>query len=229
MEHEGQRIRVAVQKSGRLTDHSVDLLERCGLKFTRSKDKLFCFGENMPIDLLLVRDDDIPGLVSDDVCDLGIVGRNVVEEKRLQMRLRLVEQHHALAGRHALARALGGLGEVDLERVAHVGALGGKIATGEPAAARIAGRGHRDAVSGWAPTPARWGSAPARRSTVPPSAGCASGEEAYSLAMLFSEQFDAMNKPPNFQIFASDIDEESLSIARMGIYPASNTANRGAK
>lgn len=84
MDLKQQRIRIAVQKSGRLTDHSVDLLERCGLKFTRSKDKLFCFGENMPIDLLLVRDDDIPGLVSDDVCDLGIVGYNVVEEKRLQ-------------------------------------------------------------------------------------------------------------------------------------------------
>ena len=78
-----QRIKIAVQKSGRLTDHSLDLLERCGLKFTRSKDQLFCFGENMPIDLLLVRDDDIPGLVSDDVCDLGIVGLNIVGEKRL--------------------------------------------------------------------------------------------------------------------------------------------------
>ncbi|MEM1174376.1 MAG: ATP phosphoribosyltransferase [Pseudomonadota bacterium] len=83
MDTSKQRIRIAVQKSGRLTDHSIDLLERCGLKFTRSKDRLFCFGENMPIDLLLVRDDDIPGLVSDDVCDLGIVGMNVVEEKRL--------------------------------------------------------------------------------------------------------------------------------------------------
>jgi len=78
-----QRIKIAVQKSGRLTDHSLDLLERCGLKFTQSKDQLFCFGENMPVDLLLVRDDDIPGLVSDDVCDLGIVGLNVVGEKRL--------------------------------------------------------------------------------------------------------------------------------------------------
>ena len=83
MDMSKQRIRIAVQKSGRLTDHSIDLLERCGLKFTRSKDRLFCFGENMPVDLLLVRDDDIPGLVSDDVCDLGIVGLNVVEEKRL--------------------------------------------------------------------------------------------------------------------------------------------------
>lgn len=81
MNTEEQRIKIAVQKSGRLTDHSLDLLERCGLKFTQSKDQLFCYGENMPVDLLLVRDDDIPGLVSDDVCDLGIVGQNVVMEK----------------------------------------------------------------------------------------------------------------------------------------------------
>ena len=80
-----QRIQIAVQKTGRLTDHSSELLERCGLKLTRSTDQLICYGENMPIDLLLVRDDDIPGLVSDDVCDLGIVGLNVVEEKRLQL------------------------------------------------------------------------------------------------------------------------------------------------
>ena len=83
MEMSEQRIKIAVQKSGRLTDHSLDLLERCGLKFIQSKDQLFCFGENMPVDLLLVRDDDIPGLVSDDVCDLGIAGLNVITEKRL--------------------------------------------------------------------------------------------------------------------------------------------------
>lgn len=85
MDQSEQRIKIAVQKTGRLTDHSIDLLERCGLKVTRSKNQLICYGENMPIDLLLVRDDDIPGLVSDDVCDLGIVGLNVVEEKRLQL------------------------------------------------------------------------------------------------------------------------------------------------
>jgi len=82
MDASTQRIKIAVQKNGRLTEHSIDLLERCGLKVTKSKDQLFCYGENMPIDLLLVRDDDIPGLVSDDVCDLGIVGLNIVEEKR---------------------------------------------------------------------------------------------------------------------------------------------------
>ncbi|MDH4110789.1 MAG: ATP phosphoribosyltransferase [Gammaproteobacteria bacterium] len=85
MDNPEQRIKIAVQKSGRLTDHSLDMLARCGLKFTQSKDQLFCYGENMPIDLLLVRDDDIPGLVSEDVCDLGIVGRNIVEEKRLAL------------------------------------------------------------------------------------------------------------------------------------------------
>jgi ATP phosphoribosyltransferase len=85
MDTSEQRIKIAVQKTGRLTEHSQDLLERCGLKLTKSKDRLFCYGENMPIDLLLVRDDDIPGLVSDDVCDLGIVGLNVVEEKRLAL------------------------------------------------------------------------------------------------------------------------------------------------
>ena len=78
-----QRLKVAVQKTGRLTDHSLDLLTRCGLKYSRGKDQLLCYGENMPLDVLLVRDDDIPDLVQEDVCDLGIVGRNVVEEKRL--------------------------------------------------------------------------------------------------------------------------------------------------
>ena len=78
-----ERLKVAVQKSGRLTDNSLDLLVRCGLKYSRGKDQLLCYGENMPLDVLLVRDDDIPDLVQEDVCDLGVVGLNVVEEKRI--------------------------------------------------------------------------------------------------------------------------------------------------
>ncbi|MEO8012041.1 MAG: ATP phosphoribosyltransferase [Dokdonella sp.] len=77
------RLRIAVQKSGRLSDASQDLLARCGLKFRRSRDKLFCFGESLPIDLLLVRDDDVPTMIADGVCDLGIVGRNVLAEQIL--------------------------------------------------------------------------------------------------------------------------------------------------
>jgi ATP phosphoribosyltransferase len=79
------RIKIAVQKSGRLTDHSLELLVRCGLSYSRGKDQLICYGENMPVDVLLVRDDDIPRLVQEDICDLGIVGRNIIEERRLEL------------------------------------------------------------------------------------------------------------------------------------------------
>ncbi|HSN00315.1 MAG TPA: ATP phosphoribosyltransferase [Rudaea sp.] len=75
-----ERLRIAVQKSGRLAELSQDMLARCGLRFRHSRDRLFCFGESLPIDLLLVRDDDIPGLIAQGVCDLGIVGRNVLSE-----------------------------------------------------------------------------------------------------------------------------------------------------
>jgi ATP phosphoribosyltransferase len=74
------RLRVAIQKSGRLSERSQDLLKNCGLKFARSKDKLFWFGQDFPVDLLLVRDDDIPRLLLDGVCDLGIVGENIACE-----------------------------------------------------------------------------------------------------------------------------------------------------
>ena len=57
------------------------LLASCGLSWRESRDRLFCYGESLPIDLLLVRDDDIPGLIADGVCDLGIVGRNVLLEQ----------------------------------------------------------------------------------------------------------------------------------------------------
>src|SRR5687768_4628854 len=82
------RLKLAVQKSGRLTDPSLDLLSRCGLKLSRGKDQLMGFGENMPLDVLFVRDDDIPDLVQEDVCDLGLVGLNVLEEKRLELESR---------------------------------------------------------------------------------------------------------------------------------------------
>ena len=83
MELKGARIKIAVQKSGRLTDHSMELLVRCGLSYSKGRDQLICYGENMPVDVLLVRDDDIPSLVQEDVCDLGIVGVNIIEESRL--------------------------------------------------------------------------------------------------------------------------------------------------
>jgi ATP phosphoribosyltransferase len=88
MDSPAPRLKLAVQKSGRLTDPSIDLLARCGLKLSRGKDQLMGFGENMPLDVLFVRDDDIPDLVQEDVCDLGLVGLNVLEEKRLELAAR---------------------------------------------------------------------------------------------------------------------------------------------
>ncbi len=82
------RLKIAIQKSGRLADKSLALLERSGLQFARSKDKLFWYGRNQPVDLLLVRDDDIPRLLVEGVCQLGIVGENVAEEKLLESRCR---------------------------------------------------------------------------------------------------------------------------------------------
>ena len=77
-----ERIRIALQKSGRLAEDSIELLKHCGLHVARSKDQLFCRIKELPIDVLLVRDDDIPGFVSNGICDLGIVGENVFAEKK---------------------------------------------------------------------------------------------------------------------------------------------------
>lgn len=77
------RLRIAIQKSGRLAEPARALLASCGLSWRESRDRLFCYGESLPIDLLLVRDDDIPGLIAEGVCDLGIVGRNVLCEQDL--------------------------------------------------------------------------------------------------------------------------------------------------
>lgn len=75
------RLRIAIQKNGRLSDPARALLSACGLSWRESRDRLFCYGESAPIDLLLVRDDDIPGLIAGGLCDLGIVGRNVMLEQ----------------------------------------------------------------------------------------------------------------------------------------------------
>ncbi|ABJ90541.1 ATP phosphoribosyltransferase [Buchnera aphidicola] len=77
------RIRLAIQKSGRLSYDSQNLLKSCGVKVNLQKSSLIAFAENMPIDVMLVRDDDIPGLIMDGVVELGIIGLNVLEEKRL--------------------------------------------------------------------------------------------------------------------------------------------------
>jgi len=78
-----QRLRIALQKKGRLADDSFKLLKNCGLRFTIRGGGLLARVKNMPIDLLLLRDDDIPSFVSNDACDIGIVGENVLVEEQL--------------------------------------------------------------------------------------------------------------------------------------------------
>ena len=81
------RLRIAMQKSGRLSDDTQALLKRCGLKLNVSDRRLLAHVSNMPIDIMRVRSSDIPGLVMDGVCDLGIVGDNTLEETALEREL----------------------------------------------------------------------------------------------------------------------------------------------
>ncbi|MFC0309640.1 ATP phosphoribosyltransferase [Gallibacterium trehalosifermentans] len=78
------RLRIAMQKSGRLSKDSQELLKQCGVKINLNEQRLIAYAENLPIDILRVRDDDIPGLVFDGVVDLGIIGENVLEEEELR-------------------------------------------------------------------------------------------------------------------------------------------------
>jgi ATP phosphoribosyltransferase len=76
-----QIIRIAVQKSGRLSDDSLSLIKECGIKFYNGTGKLKSTSSNFPVEFLFLRDDDIPGYVADGVADLGIVGQNELVEK----------------------------------------------------------------------------------------------------------------------------------------------------
>lgn len=79
-----KRLRIAMQKSGRLSDDTQALFKRCGLKLNVADRRLLAHVSNMPIDIMRVRASDIPGLVMDGICDLGIVGDNTLEEEELE-------------------------------------------------------------------------------------------------------------------------------------------------
>tara|TARA_Y200000002_G_scaffold382551_1_gene399986 strand:- start:1717 stop:2598 length:882 start_codon:yes stop_codon:yes gene_type:complete len=78
-------LRIAIQKSGRLTDKTIDLLHGIGIEFDNYKRNLMVKTRNFDVELLLLRDDDIPEYVQDGVCDLGFVGANEVFEKKNQV------------------------------------------------------------------------------------------------------------------------------------------------
>ncbi len=73
-------LKVAIQKSGRLSEDSLKLFKECGIKLNNGARKLKAVSSNFPIEFLFLRDDDIPGYVEDGIADIGVVGFNVQEE-----------------------------------------------------------------------------------------------------------------------------------------------------
>ena len=85
---ETARLKIAIQKEGRLSDRSLDLIRESGIRHVQdSRRKLISTGENFPIEILYLRDDDIPQYVADHVADIGIVGENEVLEKEREVRI----------------------------------------------------------------------------------------------------------------------------------------------
>jgi len=78
-------LKIAIQKSGRLNEKSVELLKNCGLNFDNYKSSLISGVSNFPLEILFLRDDDIPEYVQDGIADLGIVGENVIEETEVEV------------------------------------------------------------------------------------------------------------------------------------------------
>ncbi|MCS7018212.1 MAG: ATP phosphoribosyltransferase [Cytophagales bacterium] len=76
------KLRIAIQKSGRLSEDSLQMIKECGISFKNGIGALKAEATNFPMEFLLLRDDDIPGYVADGVADIGIVGENVLAEKQ---------------------------------------------------------------------------------------------------------------------------------------------------
>ncbi len=76
------KLKIAIQKSGRLNEKSLALLQECGIKFPNGNGKLIAESSNFPIELLFLRDDDIPQYVEQQVADIGIIGENVLLESQ---------------------------------------------------------------------------------------------------------------------------------------------------
>jgi ATP phosphoribosyltransferase len=79
------KLRIAIQKSGRLSDDSITLLKECGIDLRNVRDRLRTESDTYPLEVFFLRDDDIPQYVEDGVADAGIVGQNVLLEKGKQV------------------------------------------------------------------------------------------------------------------------------------------------
>ena len=95
------KLKIAIQKSGRLSEKSIALLEECGLKFPNGGGKLITESSNFPVEILFLRDDDIPQYVEQNVAHIGIIGENVFLES--EKKITIVEKLNFSACRLSLA------------------------------------------------------------------------------------------------------------------------------
>ncbi|MEM9424071.1 MAG: ATP phosphoribosyltransferase [Spirochaetota bacterium] len=82
MAKDTQRLRIALQKSGRLHEESMAMFKLCGIRLSPGSRQLLYRSNEMPLDLLFIRDDDIPRFVAEGICDLGVVGENIYWEEK---------------------------------------------------------------------------------------------------------------------------------------------------
>lgn len=92
----GRRLRIAIQKAGKLSEGSIDLLNKCNFNIRVTKNHYLIQSQEMDVDILLVRDDDIPGFVDSDASDIGIVGENGYTEYTLLNPMHKLKIIHSL-------------------------------------------------------------------------------------------------------------------------------------
>lgn len=87
---ESRKLKIALQKSGRLSEHSTNLLRNCGIRFDNGIGRLKSAAQNFPLEIFFLRDDDIPQYIEDAVADIGIVGENILAEEN--RRIEIIER-----------------------------------------------------------------------------------------------------------------------------------------
>jgi ATP phosphoribosyltransferase len=114
------KLKIAIQKKGRLTKDSLELLQNCGISLTNGPNQLKTEADNFPLEVLFLRDDDIPQYIEQQVADIGIVGKNIVLEK--QKKVQIVEKLDAAKCRLSLAipkgQTYGGIINFENKRIA---------------------------------------------------------------------------------------------------------------
>jgi len=113
-----EKIRIAIQKSGRLSEKSLNLLKEAGISLNNGSRKLRSVAQSFPLEVIYLRDDDIPQYVEDGVADIGIVGENEFAEKSCQVIERLGYSRCRLSIAVPKSETYGGLEDLEGKRIA---------------------------------------------------------------------------------------------------------------